>query len=96
MQGAARITDICTGHDSCPPRPLITGSADVFINDLGANRVGLDKFALHGCEDHSPHSAVVISGSPDVFVNDCPLGRILDIVSCGGVVTTGSKDVLIN
>lgn len=86
MPKATRIGDLCTGHESFPPRPSISGSSDVFVNDIGSHRVG-DLWAPH------PHDGILISGSASVFVNDAPKGRVGDMVDCGSMVLNGSDDV---
>lgn len=96
MPKITRITDCCTGHDACPPRPLNTASDDVIVNGLGAGRAQKDTYALHGCTDHSPHSAIISSGSPNVFINSKEAGRVGDPVSCGSRVRDGSDNVIIN
>ena len=50
MPAATRLNDNCTGHDACPPVPLVEGSPNVYINGRPAGRVG----------DHSGN--VVIGG----------------------------------
>lgn len=95
MAGITRLGDNSSGHDSCPPVPLITASDNVFINGKGAGRVG-DSYAIHSCRDHSPHSGTISSGSNTVFVNGKKLGRIGDSVSCGGSVANGSSNVFAN
>ena len=92
MPSATRLNDNCTGHDSCGPRPLITGSGDVFINGRSAGRQ-TDRYAAHGCIVHSSHSDVITGGAPSVFVNGLPLARVGDAVSLGGSVAEGSPDV---
>jgi uncharacterized Zn-binding protein involved in type VI secretion len=98
MPGLTRLGDKDTGHDSCAPRALITGSSDVIVNDKPAGRANEDTYAMHSCSDHSPHSAVISSGSPDVFINDKPAARIGDPVSCNSsdTVAEGSSDVIVN
>lgn len=91
---ATRQGDNCTGHDSCPPVPLVECSPDVFINGRGAGRVG-DHYSSHGCVVHSGHQDVIASGSSTVFINGKPAGRVGDSVSIGGAVQEGSGDVLI-
>ena len=51
MPAATRQSDCCTGHDACPPVPLVECSPNVIINGLGAGRVG-DHYAAHGCVAH--------------------------------------------
>ena len=94
MSKATRVGDINTGHDSCAPVPLGSGSPDVFINGRAAGRVG-DTYAVHGCDIHPSHSGHISSGSSSVFINGKPAGRIGDAVSCGGSVAEGSPDVFI-
>ena len=94
MSKATRVGDLNTGHDSCAPVPLVSGSPDVFINGRAAGRVG-DAYAVHGCDVHPSHSGHISSGSSSVFINGKPAGRIGDAVSCGGSVAEGSPDVFI-
>ena len=47
MPAATRQSDCCTGHDACPPVPLVECSPNVIINGLGAGRVG-DTMPLMG------------------------------------------------
>lgn len=92
---ATRQTDCCTGHDGCPPVPLVGCSQDVFINGLGAGRLN-DDYAPHGCIIHTSHPDHIASGSPNVFINGKPAGRVSDSVSIGGSVRDGSPNVFIN
>ena len=94
MPAATRLGDNCTGHDSCPPVPLVEHSPDVNINGLGAGRVG-DHYAAHGCISHSSHQDVIVAGSSTVFINSKSAARVGDAVSIGGSVQGGSGDVFI-
>lgn len=94
MPAQTREGDNCTGHDACPPRPLVSGSPNVIVNGKRAGRVSADSYASHGCIDHSPHSAVIASGSDKVRINNYPAGRVADPVSCGGSVAQGSPNVI--
>ncbi len=94
MPSATRQGDCCTGHDSCPPVPLAGRSPNVFINGLGAGRVG-DQYTPHGCVLHSSHSDSIATGSGSVFINGKPAARVGDAVSIGGTVQNGSGDVFI-
>lgn len=96
MPGQTRIGDCCTGHDACGPRPLASGSNNVFVNGKPAGRCYQDRYALHGCDDHSPHSGFVVGGSSNVFINGKPAARIGDGVSCGSSVMQGSPNVIVN
>ena len=95
MPALTRQGDDCTGHDDCPPRPLATGSPNVFVNGRPAGRVNADQYENHGCFAHASHSAVIASGSSNTFINGFPAGRIGDPVSCGGSVAVGSPNVFV-
>lgn len=92
MPQATRLGDTNTGHDLCPPVPLIEGSPDVFINGRPAGRVG-DKYEPHACPVHPTHIGTIAEGAPHVFINGMPAGRIGDAVDCGGQVAEGSENV---
>lgn len=94
MPAATRIYDNCSGHDACPPRPLIEGSPNVFTNNRNAGRVG-DNYTTHSCIEHPPHGGIIASGSHTVFINGRQAGRIGDPVSCGSTVAQGSNNVFI-
>lgn len=94
MPAATRKGDYCTGHDACPPTDLVESSSNVFINGLGAGRVG-DHYSTHGCVGHPGHQDVIASGSGTVFINGKPAARMGDPVSLGGVVLDGSGNVFI-
>lgn len=94
---AVRLGDICTGHDCYVPRANTTASLDVFINGLGAHRVG-DVWAPHACTPPTPsipHRSVLKGGSPSVFVNGLSLGRVGDAIECGSACAEGSPDVFV-
>ena len=94
MPVATRKGDYCTGHDACPPTALVESSQNVFVNRLGAGRVG-DRYSAHGCIGHPEHQDVIASGSGTVFINGRPAARMGDPVSLGGVVLDGSGNVFI-
>ena len=94
MPAATRQGDYCTGHDACPPVPLVEFSPDVNINGRGADRVG-DHYSSHRCDTHPGHQDAIASGSGSVFINGIPAGREGDSVSIGGSVRDGSGDVFI-
>lgn len=94
MQKAARLADICTGHDACPPRPSAAGSPDTTVNDRASLRLN-DLFVPHGCNVHPPHPGKIAKGSSTVTINDKAAARVNDPIDCGGKVQTGSSDVLI-
>ena len=97
MPKAARLTDAGSGHECFPPSPVSSGSPDVTINGLPAARVG-DTLAPHACScggGHGTHSCTIESGSSSVFINGKPAARTGDGISCGGVIISGSGDVII-
>ena len=94
MAQATRQGDNCTGHDACPPVPLVECSPDVKINGRGAGRMG-DHYSAHGCVTHSSHQDVIATGSSTVFLNGKPAARVGDAVSISGAVQGGSGDVFI-
>lgn len=91
MPSVTRFGDWCSGHGCWPPRPAITASTDVFVNQKGAVRVG-DGYAVHCCKSKC-HPGNLAQGSSSVFVNGRPLGRIADWVNCGSVAAQGSPNV---
>jgi len=93
MPGVVRLTDICSGHGCWPSRANSSASTDVFVNGLGAHRVG-DGWAAHTCiEIPETHASSQATGSPTVFVNNRALARIGDSIACGSSNATGSGDV---
>lgn len=90
MPSTVRLYDICSGHGPCPPRLNISASPNVFINNLGAHRVG-DAWSKH-CN----HTSTQASGSPNVFVNNLSQARIGDHIKCGSTNATGSPDTYAN
>lgn len=94
MPAATRRNDTCTGHDACPPVPLVEFSPDVNVNGRGAGRMG-DHYATHGCVTHPGHQDVIAAGSGTVNINGKPAARVGDSVSIGGSVQDGSGDVFI-
>jgi len=92
MPATCRLGDTCTGHAGFPPRPNDAASSNVFINGLGAHRVG-DHWVTHCDPTPSCHDSSLASGSGTVYVNGVPLGRIGDSIACGSTVATGSGNV---
>ncbi|WGL29350.1 S-type pyocin domain-containing protein [Pectobacterium brasiliense] len=98
MPGAARLNDIGSGHDCFSETPIIEGSSDVIINGQPAARQG-DAVLLHGCPcpntPHGVHSRKIAEGSSTVIINGKPAARIGDGINCGGVIISGSGNVII-
>lgn len=94
MPAATRQGDNCTGHDACPPVPLVSCSSNVIINGKGAGRQ-TDQYSAHGCVTHPGHQDVISAGSLKVVINGLPAARVGDAVSIGGAVQDGSPNVII-
>lgn len=94
MPATVRQADICTGHGCWSPRPNVSWSNNVFINDLGAHRT-TDAWSVHCCL-LACHGSSMGAGSPNVYVNDLQQARIGDPVLCGSVCATGSPNVFAN
>lgn len=91
MPAVARLGDKCSGHGCFPPRANNSASSDVFVNSIGAHRVG-DGWLPHKCKKNI-HASTLAEGSSTVFVNNKALGRIGDDVACGSAIAQGSSDV---
>lgn len=89
---AHRLGDLCAGH-CFNVRPNFQASGDVYINGLGAHRVG-DGWPTHYCPPAS-HASITVGGSGSVFVNGRPATRIGDPLDCGDRCNTGSPNVFI-
>ncbi|KHT17931.1 S-type pyocin domain-containing protein [Pectobacterium brasiliense] len=98
MPGAARLNDIGSGHDCFPETPITEGSPDVIINGQPAARKG-DTVLLHGCPcpnaPHGVHPRKIAEGSSTVIINGKNAARIGDGINCGGVIVSGSGNVII-
>ncbi|RNM20598.1 uropathogenic specific protein [Dickeya undicola] len=98
MPGAARLNDIGSGHECFPDTPIIEGSSDVLINGLPAARVG-DTVQMHGCTcpqaPHGVHGRKISAGSATVLINGKSAARIGDDIDCGGLIVSGSSNVII-
>ena len=94
MPKAARLNDMGGPHGCYPPSPVISASSNVFINGQPAARLG-DSVVPHGCSNCPPHPRTIASGSASVFINGRPAARIGDAVNCGGVIISGSANVII-
>ena len=91
MPAVCRLSDPCSGHGCFPSRPNVGASGNVFVNGLGAHRVG-DPWDTHCCPPPC-HSGSSASGSGTVFVNGMAVGRIGDPVDCGSTIAGGSGNV---
>lgn len=99
MPAVVRLGDTCTGHDCFPPRECISGSDNVFANNLPAHRVN-DTWSVHTCTHpgvpHGQHDSIQATGSNTVFVNGRAWARVGDSVACGSSNATGSPNVFAN
>lgn len=93
MPSATRLGDFCSGHGCWHPRPSITASETVWINTIGAMRLG-DEYIVHCCKSKC-HPGQLAEGSSSVFINGLPAGRVGDAVNCGSVAAQGSENVFI-
>lgn len=93
MSAAARLHDVCTGHDCWPSRQNDQGSQNVFINGIPSHRQG-DHWVVHCCGS-SCHDSHLAQGSPTVYVNGVQKGRVGDPVACGSRVRQGSPNVFV-
>ena len=91
MAAATRLGDVCTGHGCFPPRPNDEASDNVFINGIGAHRLG-DHWVTHCCTIIC-HDGVAAEGSSTVFINGKAAVRIGDMISCGSASAEGSPNV---
>lgn len=91
MPAVTRLGDICTGHGCFPPRVNDEASDNVFINGIGAHRLG-DHWVTHCCTIIC-HDAVAAEGSSTVFINGKAAVRIGDMISCGSASAQGSPSV---
>lgn len=86
-----RQTDNCTGHGCWPPRPLASGSPNVYTNNLQQGRK-TDPYVAHCCGPVC-HGGVIAKGSSTVFANFLDVARQTDPVSCGSRCDEHSPDV---
>lgn len=91
-QPVALFGQMCSGHGRYPPRPNAQASPDVFVNNLGVQRLS-DTYIPHCTPGDGCHGAVVASGSSNIFVNGLPIARMGDALSCPSVIAGGSQDV---
>lgn len=88
--------DVCSGHPAgptfFPPRPTLTGSADVYVDGIPVVRMGIDVWAPH-TNIINVHPGTGVGGSPTVFCNGAPVMRIGDPIDCGSVAMMGSGTV---
>lgn len=84
--------DKSTGH-CFTPRPCITGSNNVFVNNISVTRNG-DFYPKHCCGKIC-HTGNAVSRS-NVFVNGRSIHISGDRISCGDTAFHGSPNVFVN
>lgn len=83
------MSDICvvgsltSGHDSCPPVRVVTGSSIVSVEELPVACIG-DRCEPHSCQHHGTHTPIISTGSSLVSINGIPVARVHDKVAQGG------------
>jgi uncharacterized Zn-binding protein involved in type VI secretion len=93
MRGVIRKgVDKSTGH-CFTPRPCITGSKNVLVNNIPVTRSG-DYYPKHCCGKKC-HDGRAVSKS-NVFVNNKPIHISGDQISCGDTAFHGSPNVFVN
>lgn len=88
-QNIVRLGDKSTGHGAWGPNVPVKASTNVFVNGIGAVRLG-DDYAPH--KGPSTHPEKALSGAT-VFVNGKPVHRTGDPCSCGDTAGMGSANV---
>ena len=91
MPGIARIGDPLSGHGPFPPSQMATGSSKVFIQGVGACRLG-DVTTTH-CAGPVCHIGTGVVGSPKVMIEGIPALRVGDTMDCGSVIVGGAPKV---
>jgi len=93
-----RITEICSGHKCWSPTIAISGSSNVFVENLPVHRVG-DIYVPHCCgdDDDRCHDVKTTTASPSVFTNDRATSHIGSNTDCDekNIMITGSARVWI-
>jgi len=84
LYNAARVGDAFVAG------AILTGSEDVEINGYPAAFVS----SIAVCALH-PSAQAVVTGSDSVTINNNAAAFVGSLTSCGGLVVTGSDDVLI-
>jgi uncharacterized Zn-binding protein involved in type VI secretion len=68
-------------------------SSNVFINGIGAVRIG-DKVMLHTASGCGPDNSALTQASSKVFINGKGAGRIGDQYTTDNTITSGSPNVI--
>ena len=91
MPQLVRIGDAVAPHSDFAGSVMATGSTKVFIQGVGACRVG-DISTVH-CNPYSCHIGTDIVGSTKILIEGSPALLVGDSLDCGAVVIGGSSKV---
>lgn len=83
MSSIAVVGSMTTGHDACPPVPVIEGIGWITIDGIPVTAVGC-KCQGHSCEDHGYHAPIISDGAPFILAEGIRLARVGDPVQWGG------------
>jgi uncharacterized Zn-binding protein involved in type VI secretion len=86
------LIDLSQGH-CFSPTPCLTGSPDVFAENIPVVRQFDDYGQIHFCGIIWHPMGVAIEGSPTVFVNGMGVHRDADRINCGDVADNGANTV---
>lgn len=101
LAGGALARGVMTAMDLPDPTTGVivgVGSVDVLVNGLSAVRALLDMAicnGLFGSNHPLLPTAFVAEGAKTVLVNGQPMGRVSMKLICGGVIKSGSSDVMV-
>lgn len=92
--GMSRLGDFESGHGCWFPVVTVTGSPNVMVNKIPANKSG-DITVTHVCGTKPPHPDKCSKGSKKVWVNKKMAMRVGDLLAPGGgVMCQGSHSVI--
>ena len=93
--GIVRINDNCSGHECWPPRPSISGSPNVFVNNQRVERYN-DELEIHCCTEDKDdcHNGLHI-GVRNVKANNRSVQIRFDPIDCGSVCDECSGNVMV-
>ncbi len=85
------VSDVDSGHDGWPSRPIVSGQSGYTINGLDIATVG-SPLASHCKPKAGCHGGAVASGSPNYTIRGMPIARISSSISCGGTMVSGQSN----
>ena len=87
MAAVAKQYCVTSGHDGYHPVAIPEASNNVFVNGVGACRVG-DNSITHTRPNSSPHTVTISTGSSTVFVNGKALAHEGSSTGCGDTIVS--------